>query len=229
MREIILHSPLTPALAAVAVLAIMAFLVRPRSTFRYKTIPGPRGWPIIGSALLLDRYPQRNLKKWHKQYGEIYKVKLFAFEWVFLNSPEAVKAILDKQSASTSDRVPFPVATEAICKGLRLVLMRYGPLWRKLRAKVHQVLTPKMSNTFRPVQEFEAKQAVYDILTNNRNNELFREHIRRYVSSVMMTFIYGQRVPKPVSLPERVTRISAIMTQVFTIFRTVKKYVRCTG
>lgn len=210
IREIFLHSPLTPALAAVAVLTFTAFLVRPRSTLRYKTIPGPRGLPIIGSALLLDRYPQRNLKKWHKQYGEIYKVKLFAFEWVFLNSPEAVKAVLDKQSASTSDRVPFPVATEAICQGLRLVLMRYGPLWRKLRAKVHQVLTPKMSNTFRPVQEFEAKQAVYDILTNNRNNELFREHIRRYVSSVMMTFIYGQRVPKPVSLRKTVPRIFSI-------------------
>ncbi|KAG6358529.1 hypothetical protein INS49_012046 [Diaporthe citri] len=54
-----------------------------------------------------------------------------------------------------------------------------------------------MSNTFRPMQEFEAKQTLCDILTNNRDNELFKEHIRRYVSSVMMTFIYGQRVPVP--------------------------------
>lgn len=153
----------------------------------------------MGSAFQLDKYPQRSLRKWHKQYGEIYAVKLFAFKWVFLNSPEAVKAILDKQSASTSDRIRFPVATEAICKGLRLVLMPYGPLWRRLRGKVHQVLTPRMSNTFRPMQEFESKQALYDILTNNRDGELFREHIRRYVSSVMMTFIYGQRVPVPVS------------------------------
>lgn len=153
----------------------------------------------MGSALHLDKYPQRNLRKWHKEYGEIYAVKLFAFRWVFLNSPEAVKAILDKQSASTSDRISFPVSTEAICKGLRLVLMPYGPLWRRLRGKVHQVLTPRMSNTFRPMQEFESKQALYDIMTNNRDEELFREHIRRYVSSVMMTFIYGQRVPEPVS------------------------------
>ena len=85
--------------------------------------------------------------------------------------------------------------------------MRYGPLWRKLRAKVHHVLTPKMSNTFRPLQEFEAKKALYDILTNNRNNELFREHIRRYGSSVMMTFIYGQRVETPVSLPNMLARL----------------------
>lgn len=49
------------------------------------------------------------------------------------------------------------------------------------------------------MQEFESKQALYDILTNNHDGELFREHIRRYVSSVMMTFIYGQRVPVPVS------------------------------
>lgn len=199
--------PVTPAVVLVVVLGLTTLLARPWSKTRFKSIPGPRGWPIVGSALLLDRYPQRSLKRWHKDYGEIYKVKLFAFEWIFLNSPEAVKAVLDKQSASTSDRMPFPVSTEAICKGLRLVLMRYGPLWRRLRAKVHQVLTPKMSNSFRPVQEFEAKQALYDILTNNRNNELFREHIRRYVSSVMMTFIYGQRVRAPVSPHSRTPRL----------------------
>lgn len=202
IREITSPSrlPLTAALTSlVAVLAFATVLTRPWSAPRYKTIPGPRGWPIVGSAFQLDKYPQRSLRKWHKQYGEIYAVKLFAFKWVFLNSPEAVKAILDKQSASTSDRIRFPVATEAICKGLRLVLMPYGPLWRRLRGKVHQVLTPRMSNTFRPMQEFESKQALYDILTNNRDGELFREHIRRYVSSVMMTFIYGQRVPVPVS------------------------------
>lgn len=206
IREITCHFPLSPTVVLTTLVAVLAFtvvFVRPWSAPRYKSVPGPRGWPIVGSAVHLNKYPQRSLRKWHKQYGEIYVVKLFAFKWVFLNSPEAVKAILDKQSASTSDRVPFPVATEAICKGLRLVLMPYGPLWRRLRRKVHQVLTPRMSNTFRPMQEFESKQALYDILTNNRDGELFREHIRRYVSSVMMTFIYGQRVPAPVSSPCR--------------------------
>lgn len=215
----------------IAVLAFTAIFARPWSAARYKTIPGPRGWPIVGSAFQLDKYPQRSLRKWHKQYGEIYAVNLFAFRWVFLNSPEAVKAILDKQSASTSDRVPFPVATEAICKGLRLVLMPYGPLWRRLRSKVHQVLTPRMSNTFRPMQEFESKQTLYDILTNNRDEVLFREHIRRYVSSVMMTFIYGQRVPVPVSSSSQTTRIqiSVVMRYAFLTCRTAKKYVRFTG
>ncbi|KAL2289921.1 hypothetical protein FJTKL_01200 [Diaporthe vaccinii] len=186
--------------------AFTAVFVRPWSAPRYKTIPGPRGWPIVGSPCHLDKYPQRRLRKWHKQYGEIYAVKLFAFKWVFLNSPEAVEAILDKQSASTSDRVPFPVSTQAICKGLRLALMPYGPLWRRLRSQVHQVLTPRMSISFRPIQEFESKQALYDILTNNHDGELFREHIRRYVSSVMMTFIHGQRVPVPPAGLRRNTR-----------------------
>lgn len=202
MRGMTSEFPASPTAALtilVAVLTLTAVSVRSWSAPRYKTLPGPRGWPIVGSALSLDKYPQRSLRRWHKQYGEIYTVQLFAFKWVFLNSPEAVKAILDKQSASTSDRINFPISTEAICKGLRLVLMPYGPLWRRLRSKVHQVLTPRMSNKFRPMQEFESKQALYDILTNNRNEELFREHIRRYVSSVMMTFIYGQRVPVPVS------------------------------
>lgn len=221
--------PLSPTVALttlVAVLACTAVFVRPWSAPRLKTIPGPRGWPIVGSALHLDKYPQRDLRRWHKQYGEIYAVKLFAFRWVFLNSPEAVKAILDKQSASTSDRVPFPVSTEAICKGLRLVLMPYGPLWRRLRGKVHHVLTRRMSNTFRPMQELESKQALYEILTNNRDGQLFREHIRRYVSSVMMTFIYGQRVPAPVSFFSQKAQSQALLTCFYSNCRIAKRYVK---
>lgn len=214
IREILSRLAPSPTVALAtlaAAIALAAALARPRPSARYKTIPGPRGWPIVGSAFSLDQHPQRSLRRWHEQYGEIYAVRLFAFNWVFLNSPGAVRAVLDKQSASTSDRVPFPVATEAICKGLRLVLMPYGPLWRRLRAKVHQVLTPRMSSTFRPVQEFESKQALYDILTNNHDGELFREHIRRYVSSVMMTFIYGKRVPVPVSYLNSKTSLLAVV------------------
>jgi hypothetical protein len=61
--------------------------------------------------------------------------------------------------------------------------MPYSPYWRKLRAIVHKLLTPKSSNTFMPSQEFEAKQLLWDILTDNENQENFYMHIRRYTTS----------------------------------------------
>jgi cytochrome P450 len=115
--------------------------------------------------------------------------------WVFLNSPQAVKDILDKQSAITSGRAPMPVANDLVSGGMRFLLMSYTPTWRKLRAIVHKLLTPKASNTFMPSQEFEAKQLIYDILNDNSDEESFYMHVRRYTISVVMTSTYGRRVP----------------------------------
>ena len=61
--------------------------------------------------------------------------------------------------------------------------MPYSPHWRKLRAIVHKLLTPKSSNTFIPSQEFESKRLMWDILTDNENQENFYMHIRRYTTS----------------------------------------------
>ena len=116
--------------------------------------------------------------------------------WVFVSSPEAVKDIFDKQSSATSGRVPMPVASDLVSGGMRFLLMDYTPTWRKLRAIVHKLLTPKVSNTFMPSQLFEAKQLMYDILTDNANEEDFYMHVRRYTTSVVLTSTYGIRVQK---------------------------------
>lgn len=115
--------------------------------------------------------------------------------WVFLNSPEAVKEVLDKQSAITSGRAPMPVASDLISGGMRFLLMGYTSEWRKLRTIVHKLLTPKVSDTFKPSQEFEAKQLIHDLYSDNRDEESFYMHVRRYTTSVVMTSTYGRRVP----------------------------------
>lgn len=61
--------------------------------------------------------------------------------------------------------------------------MPYSPDWRRLRAIVHKLLMPKSSNAFIPSQLFEAKQLLWDILTDNANQENFYMHIRRYTTS----------------------------------------------
>lgn len=116
--------------------------------------------------------------------------------WVFLNTPQAVKEILDKQSAITSGRAPMPVGNDLISGGYRFLLMTYTPTWRKLRTIVHKLLTPAVSSTFMPSQLFEAKNLVYDLMTDNANEEDFYMHVRRYSTSVVLTSTYGRRVQK---------------------------------
>lgn len=161
-------------------------------------VPGPKGFPVIGSTL--PEQPHRQLIQWAQQYGEIYRVRLGWNNWYMLNSPEAVKEIMDRQSAHTSSRVPMPVANDVLSGGMRFLLMPYGPSWRTLRSVSHKLLTPKMSNTFQPSQEFEAKQLVHDMLTDNVKHTQFYMHVRRYTVSVMMTSTYGVRIPQWVSV-----------------------------
>lgn len=160
-----------------------------------RTVPGPKGIPLAGNMLQLGLYPQQKLTEWTQQYGEIYQIKLGYYNWVFLGSPTSVKEILDKQSAVTSGRVPMSVCSDLISGGMRFLLMSHTPTWRKLRAIVHKLLTPKSSATFMPSQEFEAKQLVYDLLSANDGDEKWYQHIRRYTTSVVMTSTYGRRIP----------------------------------
>lgn len=147
-----------------------------------------------GNTFQLGPQPQRQLKAWADQYGELMQVQIGWENWIFLNTPEAVKEILDKQSAVTSGRPPMPVGNDLISGGMRFLLMDYTSTWRKLRTIVHKLLTPKMSNTFMPSQLFESKQLVFDLLTDNKNLEDFYMHVRRYTTSVVLTSTYGRRV-----------------------------------
>lgn len=162
---------------------------------------------LVGNTLQLGPQPQKQLTAWAKQYGELMQVQIGWENWIFLNSPQAVKDILDKQSAITSARAPMPVGSDIISGGMRFLLMGYTPTWRKLRTIVHKLLTPKVSNTFMPSQLFEAKQLVFDLLTDNANEEDFYMHVRRYTTSVVLTSTYGRRVPQWVSIRQNVTTV----------------------
>jgi cytochrome P450 len=163
-----------------------------------RPVPGPQGSPIIGNTLQLKPQPQRQMESWARQYGELFKIQLGYNNWVYLCSPQAVKEILDKQSAITSGRAPSPVVSDVISGGMRFLFMGYSPQWRKLRTIVHQLLTPKASGKFRSSQEFEAKQLVWDVLKSSEvgDEESFYMHVRRYTTSIVMTSTYGKRVPK---------------------------------
>lgn len=72
--------------------------------------------------------------------------------------------------------------------------MPYGPKWRAFRTIIHQILSPKMTQTFLPTQEFEVKQLLSDLAFANQNETEFYNHIRRMSFSVIMTSTYGRRI-----------------------------------
>lgn len=63
-------------------------------------LPGPAGWPLIGIGLDLPKRPRKMLNEYRARYGDAFKIRLGWYDWVFFNTPEAVKEVFDKQVCS---------------------------------------------------------------------------------------------------------------------------------
>jgi cytochrome P450 len=165
-----------------------------------KSAPGPKGaLPIIGNGHQLTAQPHRQIQRWAKEFGELYKIRLGYYDWYMLCSPQAVKEVMDKQSVHTSSRAPMPVASDALSGGMRFLFMGYGPEWRTLRGISHKLLTPAVSKTFQPSQEWEGKMLLEEILKGSESktgDEVGYKAVRRYTVSVIMTSTYGRRIPQ---------------------------------
>ncbi|KAK3390611.1 O-methylsterigmatocystin oxidoreductase [Podospora didyma] len=182
------------ALAVVGAFAslVVAWIKRDR---RLDKMPGPKGkYPFIGIGIGLPRKSAEVLGQWAIQYGEVYKIRVGWFDWVVINSPEAMRDIFDKQSVSTSSRSPMPLAHDVAVGGMRMNTLPYGKKWRAYRTIVHGLLSTTLTDQFNPSQEFETKQLLHDFAFNNEDGKQFYWHVRRYFFSILMTSCYGSRV-----------------------------------
>ena len=91
----ILYTSVLPILAAFLLLtAVVLWLRQERPLNR---IDGPKGNLLFGIGLSLPPKATQRLREWAQQYGEVYKFRIGWYHWVILNSPEAIKEVLDKQ------------------------------------------------------------------------------------------------------------------------------------
>lgn len=88
--------------------------------------PGPPTRPILGN--LLD-YPQIEphlvFTEWAKSYGEVFSLKMANGTIICLNSPQAVRYVLDTKNFFTAERPDFYVLNY-ITSGLHLGFIKYG-------------------------------------------------------------------------------------------------------
>ncbi|KAI0017595.1 putative O-methylsterigmatocystin oxidoreductase [Xylariomycetidae sp. FL0641] len=157
-------------------------------------MPGPKGYPLIGIGTSLPPKPHFKMREWAAQYGEVFKLRVGWYNWVVINSPQAMHEILNRQSASTSSKMPAPMGDAVVTGGMRMFTLPYGAKWRAYRTISHQLLSATMTTTFIPTQEYEAKQLLFDLATDNGTQRDFLMHVRRFAFSIIMTSTYGVRV-----------------------------------
>ena len=58
-------------------------------------LPRPQGWPLFGNFFqLYKQSPHLSFQKWAKQYGPVYAVKMFTFDWVVVSGYEELHEML---------------------------------------------------------------------------------------------------------------------------------------
>lgn len=78
-------------------LAVIIALFWLRRDPRLDSINGPKGHPIFGIGLGFPPRAAHVFRKWAQEYGEIFKIRVGWYNWVVVNSPEAMREIFDKQ------------------------------------------------------------------------------------------------------------------------------------
>ncbi|KAJ7444580.1 cytochrome P450 [Mycena galericulata] len=156
--------------------------------------PGPPTLPILGNLHIFPKeYAHYKFTEWARIYGGIYSASAYVNP-IVLTDAAAVKELMDKRSATTSDRPSIHIGA-VVTRGLHLVLAHYGPCdtWRTLRRTAHAILTPQAAARHLPIQKAEATQLLHDILCTPRS---FYTHVQRYSSSVILSVLYGKRAPR---------------------------------
>lgn len=130
-------------------------------------------------------------------------------DWVFLNSSKAVEDLLERRSNIYSSRPAFAMVGEVISHGKRPVLQPYGDRWRKVRKVMHQLLTGKSADAYKPMQLQESDLMLLEML---QAPEKWYLHCIRFAASclwltcpvalecqadnmvVTVNMVYGQRL-----------------------------------
>jgi 3-hydroxyphenylacetate 6-hydroxylase len=115
-----IEHPTTTGLAILGV-GLSAYIIHVSSPPLSMTpsLPGPRGWPLVGSFFSRGRDPAETYRLWSKIYGPVFKDRLGSTYVVVINGADEADELLadPKYAAATMSRsiVNCPFATSSNC------------------------------------------------------------------------------------------------------------------
>lgn len=153
--------------------------------------PGPPGHWLWGNDIP-ETKDYLKYHEWAQEYGPIYSLRSGRRTMIVIANNEAAVEILEKEGIHSADRPRTVAAGEMMSGNMRILLIGVGNRFRKLRKALHSHLQPKLVPTYEPLQLFNAKVLIRDIL---KNPEGHRKHARRYAASVILSLTYGKPSP----------------------------------
>ncbi|KAK1989173.1 cytochrome P450 [Colletotrichum cereale] len=164
--------------------------------------PGPPTKPFLGNALdVPNDYLQYKFSEWARKYGDAVSLKVFNQTIISINSPSLMHELLEKRSLSSSNR-PKNTLTEIITPGdLNMGTAHLADdTWKAMRRAAQNMLSSKNLKHMEHVQHAEATQMVQDLIVDPDG---WMPHAKRYVTSFLLSVVYGFRAVRHSSPPVR--------------------------
>ncbi|PHH68713.1 hypothetical protein CDD82_337 [Ophiocordyceps australis] len=148
----------------------------------------------------------RKFAEWAREYGPIYSLVLGTKVFIVLSQDEVVKDLLDRRSSIYSSRPDIYLAQTILSGGLRVVLMPYGDVLKRIHKMAHRILNKKASFSYTPYQDLESKAMLIGML---ERPDQFINHIRRFTGSMTAQMTFGFRIAD---------ESGSIITRMFEVF-----------
>ncbi|KAB8254488.1 cytochrome P450 [Aspergillus pseudonomiae] len=172
--------------------------------------PGPKPLPLIGNVHQLPRASFLSvLQRWHTTYGPIMSIRIGGQVLVFLGSSHVCHEILSKQGAWYSSRPKIPFLDRVI-RGQIPASLPYGREWKLHRRFQYSILSTQAVKTYREVQDLEARQFLWEMLTSDD----FEKAVNRHTHSLASTLSYGQRSAKQDSM--KINEMQGLIEEIFS-------------
>ncbi|KAI0027577.1 cytochrome P450 [Vararia minispora EC-137] len=156
--------------------------------------PGPKGYPILGSApdmLNMQRFLARSVT-----FGKIVYVNIVGQPTVIINSQRVATDLLDRRAATFSGRPRTIVGQELYCGGLSIVMLGHTDRWRRMRRAIHEGLRPAAAAQYHAMEAEEVTRLVL-ALANDKNASVrggYIHHYARYAASLVLAITYDRPV-----------------------------------
>ncbi|KAH7908374.1 cytochrome P450 [Hygrophoropsis aurantiaca] len=161
---IVMEALFVQVLAAISTFLVIAVTMRLRAPGRIKYPPGPPAWPLIGSMFNNPATYPLAYKNWRAVYGPISYFRLLTQDVIVLNTREAANELLEKQSASYSDRPRQVMCGELMSWNRGIALCPAGARHRAYRKLVNSVLSADATKRAWSSHERAACAFVADLL-----------------------------------------------------------------
>ena len=128
--------------------------------------PGPRGLPLVGNILQIDRVDMRKtLARWHHQYGPIVRFKLGWSDVIVLGTIPTTKNLFGKKGARYNSRPEMIMAKDVMTKNMQTATIPYGDKW-KTHNRIHvSLLNSQMSQNYQELVQIESRRALVRLMT----------------------------------------------------------------